>query len=463
MRRMVAGLAIALGALVSGCVSRDAGVGLARSEVRSRTGMDLASSEAAADPEINAIVGELLTKPLTPDSAARIALLNNADVQAALADVGVVRGNLISALRAPNPKVGLGASFYKERTTLDIEATIELLDLFLLPARQEVADAALEAAALQAAGEALDVAFEAKSSFYEWQAASQSLGLRKTVLYAAAQASDITSRLLEAGNIPPLDALAQQAVFEEARLAVARAELEQTRARERVNTVLGLHGKAGAGWRAAAELPEPIDFDDEGLERRAVEASLELRVQEKRHLSAASRADLAWTQGLVPELEAGVSAEREDRTWGVGPTVTLSIPLFYQGQGEVAAAEAEMRGAESRHRAAATGARATARVVSERIRVSRESAAFFRTTLLPLRERILDETLRTYNAMDAGPIQLLTAKRDQIETMTAYVATLRDYWIARTEAELLLAGRTPTLSAPRAASPAASASEAGDH
>lgn len=463
MRRIVAGLAIALGALVSGCVSQDAGIGLARSEVRSRTGMDMAASEADADPEGNALIGKLLTKPLTADSAARVALLNNAEVQAALADVGVARGNLISALRMPNPRVGFGANFYEEETKLDIEATVELLDIFLIPARQDVADAALEASALEAAGKALDVVFEAKSAFYDWQAARQSLELRKTVLYAAAQSSDIASRLLEAGNVPPLDALAQQAIYEEARLAVARAELEQTRARERLNTALGLHGKAGASWKAAAELPEPTEFDDKGLERRAVEASLDLRIQEKRHASAAGRADLAWTQGLAPELEAGVSAEREEGGWGVGPTVAVSIPLFYQGQGEVASAEAEMRGAESRHRAAATGARATARVVSGRLRVSKESAAFFKNTLLPLRDKILDQTLRTYNAMDTGPIQLLTAKRDQIETMTAYVDTLRDYWIARTEAELLLAGRTPALSGTRAAAPIGAAASADDH
>lgn len=462
MRSLLAGLALGLVLLGGGCVSRDAGIGLARSEVRSRTGMEMASGETDGDSENDALVGKLLAKPLTADSAARIALLNNAEIQAALADVGIARGNLISALRMPNPKVGFGANFYDDETKLDIEATIELLDLFLIPARQNVADAALEASALNAAGRALDVVFEAKTAFFDWQAASQSLELRKTVLYAAAQSSEIAGRLLEAGNVPPLDALAQQAIYEEARLAVARAELEQTRARERLNTALGLYGKTGAAWKAAAELPEPTELDDSGLERRAVEASIDLRVLEKRHAAAAGRADLAWTQGVAPELEAGVSAEREEGDWGFGPTVAVSIPLFYQGQGEVAAAEAEMRGAESRHRAAATNARATARVVSGRLRVSKESAAFFKSTLLPLRDRILDQTLRTYNAMDTGPIQLLTAKRDQIETMTAYVDTLRDYWIARTEAELLLAGRTPAVAASRGSggAPRAAASDA---
>lgn len=71
---------------------------------------------------------------------------------------------------------------------------------------------------------------------------------------------------------------------------------------------------------------------------------------------------------------------------------------------------------------------------------------FYRTTLLPLREKIVDETLLQYNAMTTGPLQLLAAKRDQIATATAYVDALRDHFTARAEAEALLAGRLPGMS-----------------
>ncbi|MGZ9187773.1 MAG: TolC family protein, partial [Candidatus Binatia bacterium] len=46
-----------------------------------------------------------------------------------------------------------------------------------------------------------------------------------------------------------------------------------------------------------------------------------------------------------------------------------------------------------------------------------------------------------YNAMQLGPIQLLRAREQQIETGAAYVEVLRDYWLARTDLAQLLSGR----------------------
>jgi hypothetical protein len=45
--------------------------------------------------------------------------------------------------------------------------------------------------------------------------------------------------------------------------------------------------------------------------------------------------------------------------------------------------------------------------------------------------------------MQLGPIQLLRAKEQQIETAVAYTETLRDYWLARGDAGQLLSGRLP--------------------
>src|SRR5688572_32331791 len=49
--------------------------------------------------------------------------------------------------------------------------------------------------------------------------------------------------------------------------------------------------------------------------------------------SADQRAGVARAQGFLPELKAGVSAERAEE-WSVGPAVEIEVPLFYQGQGD---------------------------------------------------------------------------------------------------------------------------------
>jgi cobalt-zinc-cadmium efflux system outer membrane protein len=65
--------------------------------------------------------------------------------------------------------------------------------------------------------------------------------------------------------------------------------------------------------------------------------------------------------------------------------------------------------------------------------------------MLPLHERIVNESQLQYNAMQLGPIQLLRAKEQQIETAVAYIEALRDYWLARGDAGQLLSGRLPRL------------------
>jgi cobalt-zinc-cadmium efflux system outer membrane protein len=63
--------------------------------------------------------------------------------------------------------------------------------------------------------------------------------------------------------------------------------------------------------------------------------------------------------------------------------------------------------------------------------------------MLPLQERIVNEAQLHYNAMQLGPIQLLRAREQQIETAVTYIEALRDYWLARGDAGQILHGRLP--------------------
>ena len=61
--------------------------------------------------------------------------------------------------------------------------------------------------------------------------------------------------------------------------------------------------------------------------------------------------------------------------------------------------------------------------------------------MLPLRQKVVEETQLQYNAMLVGVFQLLQAKREQIEAGARHIDQLRECWIARTNVEELLAGR----------------------
>jgi len=265
--------------------------------------------------------------------------------------------------------------------------------------------------------------------------------VRRTVVRAFNASADLATRLRQAGNITELQMAAEQAFFQQARIDLQQAEQNAAAARERLNELMGLWGQ-GVEWQATPRLPErpaqqPIL---ERLESVAIERSLALASAKHRFGAAARRANAARAQGWLPELKAGVSAEREEEQWSLGPALEVEVPIFYQGQGEVGVAKAQMRREQHLYADTAVRIRAAARNAAVRLDSASQAVHFYRTVLMPLKQKVLEETQLEYNAMLIGAFQLLQAKRDQIETAAAYVQHLREYWLARLDVEELLAG-----------------------
>jgi cobalt-zinc-cadmium efflux system outer membrane protein len=387
-------------------------------------------------------VNALLARPLTAESAAQVAVLNNRGVRATVQELAAAQAALATVRRLPNPTVEGAMRFRGEGDPeLEVGAMIDLTELLLTLPRGGAAASAADAARLSAVGAILDLSFHAREAFFEYQAALQLLELRRTVMQALSASADVADRLRAAGNITELELASQQSIFQEARLNYHRSEAALAAARERLNAAMGLWGR-GTEWQAHGRLPELPDTElaTTTLEADAVRHSLDLEIAKARFAAAAKRANASRAAGLLPELKAGVSAER-DEEWAVGPAVELELPLFYQGQGEVALARAEMRQQQELYTDTAVRLRAAARDLATRLGAARSAVTYYRDVLLPLKQKIVDETQLQYNAMSIGIFQLLQAKRDQVETAGAYIEQLREYWVARTRAEQLLSGR----------------------
>jgi outer membrane protein, heavy metal efflux system len=444
-RRGATILASSLG-LLSGCVSRDAGYQDVRQVVASRTGHDVRWSHLDGDSASRDTVRQLLAKPLTAENAVKVALLNSAELQAAFEELGVARADLVSALRLPNPVAEGSVRFRKnEGATLDFAVTEDLTQLIFLALRNGVAQAQLEAAKAAVAGRTLDLVQQARAAFYGYLADRQVLEFRETVLKALEASATAAKSLHEAGNVTDLELDTEQVLFDEARANFAGAQTALAASRERLSALLGLWGKGG-DFQIDGRLDDPpADFPLADLESKAIERSLDLSIIKHRFEAAAKRANLATAEGWLPELKAGATAEREEKEWSYGPLAEVQVPLFYQGQGEVDRARAEMRRQQQLLKARAVQIRAAARTTAARVAAARDRAVYIKTVLLPARERILKQTQLQFNAMSVSVFQLLLARRDQIEGARSYVEALREYWTARAEAEQLRSGRLPSL------------------
>jgi cobalt-zinc-cadmium efflux system outer membrane protein len=211
---------------------------------------------------------------------------------------------------------------------------------------------------------------------------------------------------------------------------------------------MGLWGR-DTQWQSDGRLPdvppEPLQLDE--IERVAVGRSLNLLQARQRVLATGQQLGFNRSAAWLPELDFGIHGEREEGSWQIGPDIALPIPLFDQGQARIGRAAAELRRAHNDYYALAVEVRSSARALRDRVEAARERALYYRDILLPLRERIVNEVQLQYNAMQLGPFQLLQAREQQVEAAVTYVDTLREYWLARGDAEQLLSGRLPSSAA----------------
>ena len=385
-----------------------------------------------------------MARPLDAQAVSQLTLLNNRGARALVEELNVAKANLARARRPPNPILQGAMRFHSgDRPAIDLDAVISVTDLLLLAARSGAAESEVEAAKLSAVGNVLDLSFEARRAFFEYQAALQTLELRGNVVDAFAASSDAIQRLRDAGNTTELAVANERAALADARVKLQRGQLRVGAARERLNGLMGLSGR-DTRWKTEVRLPEVprAELDVKDLESEAVRRSLDLELAKQRFAAAAKRANLSRAAGFIPEVRAGVSAERHE-SWGVGPAVEVQVPLFYQGQGEVGVAEAERRQEENVYTDTAVRLRAAARVAAAELAAARDRVLYSRGVVMPLRQKVIEETQLQYNAMLVGVFQLLQAKREQIEAGATYIDQLREYWTARSNVEQLLAGRMP--------------------
>lgn len=420
------------------------------------------------DREIDRIVAGLLAEPLTAAAAVQIGLLRNPELQAVYADLGIAQAAVAQAGRPRNPVFDATLDFPEDGgpVSLDFGLAFEFLDLLFVPLRKRVAASELETAKLTVAARVLDLESRLRHGFRTVQASQQRLELFEQVTQAAAASLTAARSLRQAGNITELDLLNELSFAADAQMAREEARLALLKARDELSLLMGLAGNE-RDWRIDRRLPAPPEtgLAVGALPARALEASLALAAAAQTITTQGAQYRVTNIAALIPELEAGLEAERDDGAWEIGPVFALPVPLFDQGQARRAIARYEIERAQKLYLAVADRVRARSGVLEARIAEARGRAIRYRSEILPLTARILDRTQRQFNAMQLGVFELLTAKRRQIAAATGYVEALDDYWAARIDVEALLKGHLPAggADAARPVLPASRTAAMGDH
>ncbi|MEO8504600.1 MAG: TolC family protein [Acidobacteriota bacterium] len=432
---------------------------------KDRSGMDLRWSRSSAQAaETEQLVRQLLAEPIDAERAERIALLNNPELQAELEELGIAQADLARATRIANPSLDAFVRAPRGGGAANVEVSIaeDILDVLMQPLRRRLGMAALEETKLRVGDKLLRAGAAAKSALFTLQASDQLVARLETIEQINRSAFELAERQQAAGNISELDLANHQALYEQARIDVVQARAQSRVDREALNRELGAWGDE-ADFQIVAGLPALPNTDPtlSGLESLAMERRLDLAAGRLAiDIVGQALAIKKGTRFLPAGIEVGVSRERDtDRRVVLGPTLRIQIPVFDTGAASVAALEAQYRQSQRQLEALAVRARSEVRTAQDLLISARDRTEHYQHVVLPLRVRILEQTLLHYNMMLKGAYDVLLARQQEAEVEKTYITAWRDYWIARVELERSVGGRLP---APDATSAATATNEHPD-
>jgi outer membrane protein TolC len=421
-----------------GTVATIAGLGLNKDVVRVSSPADAAFAQTR--------VARLLRAPLSADAAVQVALLNNAELQAAYNRLGVAEAVAVQASRPPLPSFSY--DWVKTSIELDIERQVvaSVLQLATWPARSKLAGVRFEQAELRAAEETLRIAAETRKAYYSAVGAREVLGALNSAKANAEASAELAVKLTQTGAVNKLDQARRQVFASEIEAQVTAAKLKAIAAEERLTRLMGLLAPNVATLLPSSLPPVPGKSRSlASIEQEAMDKRVDLEIARLEVEALARSYGITRSTRLVNVLEAaGISKTQKDKgepsADGGGFDIRFEVPIYDFGGARVREAEQRYFEALNQLRAMAVNARSEAREAYGIYASTRSIAAQYEEEVLPLRQTISEETELQYNAMQVDAFALLEAARENAASKVASIEAKRNFWLAYTDLTVAVLG-----------------------
>lgn len=453
-------------ALVGGCAgfSPDAGFGEVGAIARERLNKDVAWPRQADQREsMQTRLDELLKQPLSVDDAVQIALLNNRGLQASFDELGIAEADRVRAGRLPNP----GFSFARLRRGDEVEIErgvhFSLLGLLALPLASRIEERRFVQTRLAVAARMLSLAADTRKAYFQIVAARETAKYMEQVTESTETAVELARRMRRAGNISQLTLTREEAFHAETLAELARARQAAVSHRERLTRLMGLWGEQ-VRFALPDRLPDlPASANElDTVEKTALTERLDVQMAKRETEAFAQSLGLTRATRFVNVLDLGYQRNSETgEPRQTGYEISFELPLFDFGTTRVAKAEALYMQAFNRAAETAINARSEARDAYLTYRTAYDLTKHYRDEIVPLRKRISEENLLRYNAMQIGVFELLADSREQVASVNRAIEMLRDFWLAESDLQMALSGRSPGALSGAAASTAIPAGAPG--
>ncbi|HEX9603656.1 MAG TPA: TolC family protein [Myxococcales bacterium] len=395
---------------------------------------------AAAEPGLPAV--------LTLPEALRLFRERSFDLLLADAQVAAARGDQAAAGAVPNPALSgsVGRSFDCSGCSalalglgLSDQAALSEVLSGKRGLRVDAARAALEAAHLSRDDAERTLRLALQQAMIDAALQRAQVDLARELLEFARQTEQLDQTRFRAGAISEAELARAQVAAQEAEQVVDVVEQADRAARAQIAFLLAVRGplpdfRVDPGLLEQAARLTLAPGDAGAFLDAAIQARPDLRALERQEARARAALDLARRQ-RIPEvtLSAQYAQEGTGGSAVTPPTVTfgasLPVPIFYQQQGEVQRAEADLRTQTVQRDKAA--AQLTSEVITAygAFAASRKLVDRMRGGLLERAQRARDLTRIQYEKGAARLFELLDAQRAFAQVRAEYLQDLHDLWV----------------------------------
>ncbi|QBB70733.1 hypothetical protein ELE36_10365 [Pseudolysobacter antarcticus] len=397
----------------------------------------------------------LVSDPLTPDSAVRIALMCNAELAAEYARLGIARADTFQAARLANPTLtaaALDSSARGGAPQLELGLVQNFTNLLLRGPRTRQAEGEFLRTQQQLANSVLGLAANTKADYYALVGAQQIATVRHAIADALQTSADVAQRFHDAGNLSARGLAEYQAAAGQGLVDARIADRDVAAARVALMLQLGLPAKTA--WSVPDRLSLPVTEEDgaEALQTRADQNRLDLAAARQLVVLLTDSEKVTREFRWLGDFSVGVSYERDpDRSRLLGPSLSIQLPIFDQGQGPAARASALKDWGATEQRRLTQAVSGGVELAGRRVDNARQRAEDYRTKIIPQRQTVVARTQEEQNFMLVGVFELFAAKRAEFDAYQGYLEALRDYWVARADLEHAVGASLPSEAHPASA------------
>nr|WP_210280601.1 TolC family protein [Phyllobacterium endophyticum] len=443
-------VAVAASLVVSGCVTSgtrpdvsDPAAGFSKVQARTSGAIGKQAVWAQSQAETRALADRtrslVYKKTIGPDTAVQVALLNNRGLQAAYAEVGLSAADVWQETMPVNPTASVSYSSIGIGRIIETAITGNILALMTQSRRVGVADARFRQAQLKAAEETLRIAADTRRAWINAVSAWETVSYLNRSQVAADAASELAQKLGETGAFSK-SGQAREHVFN-AELAgeTAKARLNARLAKEELTRLMGLWGQ-DVDYSIPNALPAlpKGPRNKSGIEAEALRNRVDLDVAKLELEATAKSYGLTNATRYVSDLQlmGGVEVEREEEEGEKRDVVSgaaeleFTIPIFDTGKARMRKAELSYMRAANLLAEKAVNARSEVRSAYQAYRSNYDIARHYRSSVLPLRAKIEEESVLTYNGMITNTFELLADTRAKISSNILALNAKREFYLA---------------------------------